>query len=61
MDDSELMAMAGMVNELERLTHKLMETGGDIPVVEKNLKRIMSALDILKQNLNDLAPHAGKN
>ena len=61
MTTRDLDKMAGRVSEMERLAHKLMDEAGDMPVVEKSLKRIMSSVDILKQNLNDLAPLMGEN
>ena len=59
MQTRDLHEMSALVSEMQKLAGELMDKGAGMPVVKKNVKRMTSSLDILRQNVNDLAPRAG--
>lgn len=43
------------IDQLEKLLIDLMEMGGEMPFIEKNVKAMMSFIHVLKFGVSDLA------
>ena len=54
-DGSQLQEMRGRIAEIERLVLELKELGQGVPVVEKNVRAILSLIYVLKFGISDLA------
>jgi hypothetical protein len=54
-DWDRLQEMRGRIAEIERLVLELKELGQGAPVVEKNVRAILSLIYVLKFGISDLA------
>ena len=54
-DRSLELATIEVIDQIERLVHKLKASGGGIPVVEKNARIILSVVNVLKFGISDPA------
>ncbi len=53
MDSQILQELSAKVDELHRITKELYTKSEDFPAVNRNTKRIMAAVDMLKLNLEN--------
>ena len=53
MDRQIIKELSLNVDELHRLTEKLCQKAEDFPAVNRNARRILAAVDMLKLNLED--------
>ena len=53
MDRQVISELSSKVNELHRLTEDLLQKSEDFPAVNRNAKRALAAVDMLKLNLED--------
>jgi cell division protein FtsB len=54
-DRSNLKEMKATIEQIEQLVHKLKNSGGGMPVVEKNARVLLSVVNILKFGISDAA------
>ena len=54
-DQVNLDRMKNLIDQLEQLLFSLKEAGGEMPFIEKNVKAMMSFIQVLKFGLSDLA------
>ena len=54
-DPSNLKDMKATIDQIEQLVHKLKAAGGGVPVVEKNARIMLSAINVLKFGISDPA------
>jgi len=55
MDRQIINELSSKVNELHRLTEDLLQKSDDFPAINRNAKRILAAVDILKLNLEGVS------
>ncbi len=51
----DLREIASLIYELEGIAKKLMEKGKDIQAIERNTKRILASIEMLKINIVDVS------
>jgi ABC-type lipopolysaccharide export system ATPase subunit len=54
-DQFNLKEMKTTIDQIEKLVHKLKDSGAGVPVVEKNARIILSVVNILKFGISDPA------
>jgi hypothetical protein len=50
-------ALSKMVNDLENTARTLFDASADFPALNRNLKRIMASIDMVKLNLEGIEDH----
>jgi hypothetical protein len=53
-DKYDIDAMDGKVQEIKAAARKLMEIGGNIEAVKRNLIRILASIKMLEMNISDV-------
>ena len=59
MDRTALLEMKMIIDSLERLLQDLDQRGREMPVIEKNVKAMMSFVAVLKYGISDIVDTDG--
>lgn len=59
MDRTALLEMKRIIDSLERLLQDLDQRGRGVPVIEKNVKAMMSFVAVLKYGISDIVDTEG--
>ena len=59
MDRTALLEMKMIIDNLERLLQDLDQRGREMPVIEKNVKAMMSFVAVLKYGISDIVDTEG--
>ena len=52
---TKIVAMKEIIGQLDELLNELQELGGEMPVIEKNVRAMKSFVTVLRYGISDLA------